>query len=61
MIRTLQLSFVTVVCQDTVFVCHSIMGFHFSLFCFSLLEPVTIWKYQSILTQCLFVTYHFLQ
>ncbi|XP_054677031.1 AFG1-like ATPase isoform X5 [Grus americana] len=28
---------------------------------FSLLGPVTTWKYQSILTRSLFVTYHFLQ
>lgn len=46
MIRTLQLSSVTEVCQDTVFMCHSIMGFHFLWFV--LFQPLGASDYLEI-------------
>lgn len=46
MIRTLQLSSVTVVCQDRVFMCHSIMGFHFLWFV--LFQPLGASDYLEI-------------
>lgn len=46
MIRTLQLSSVTVACQDTEFMCHSIMGFH--CLWFVLFQPLGASDYLEI-------------
>lgn len=52
---------VSIVVQGTVlWIFLSWVSISCGLFCFSLLGPVTTWKYQSILTQSLFATSHLL-